>query len=38
MIRTAKIATADARAANRIGRPAAGEIKPIQTELSRILE
>lgn len=37
MIRTAKIATVEARDAKRIGRPAAGEIRAVRTALAQIL-
>ena len=37
MIRTAKIATAEAREANRIGRPTAGEIKAVRAAIAQIL-
>ena len=37
MIRNAKIATAEARDAKRIGRPAAGEIKAVRAALGQIV-
>lgn len=37
MIRTAKIATAEAREAKRVGRPTAGEIKAVRAALAEIL-
>ncbi len=37
MIRTAKIATAEAREARRIGRPSAAEIRAVRTALGQIV-